>query len=150
MGHAERAVLRLHEEGLGVADRIAAGGRVAGVANHVMAGELGHPFRNEDVPDEPEVLMDPSSLTVGHGHAGAFLAAVLERVEGEERDSGRFVDAGSRRQGGGKDAALVLGVIESVEGVGAHCRIPLARRLASMRGTIGSAPATKVCPVSRS
>ena len=150
MGHAERAVLGLDEEGLRVADGVAAGGRVAGVADDVVAGKFCQPFGGEDMADEPEILVGPGRLAVGHGHPGTLLTAVLQRMEAEEGDAGRLVGRRSGQDRSGEDAALVLRVVEPVERVRAHGRIPAARRFASMRGRIGSAPGSNVRPVSRS
>ena len=69
VGDGQRAVHRLDEERLDVALGVRAGGRVAGVADRVVAGERRQHGRREHVGDEPLVLVQPRPLPVADGDA---------------------------------------------------------------------------------
>ena len=77
---------------------------VAHVADGVRAGEAGEHLLVEDLRDEAHVLDDRDLAFVGHGDAGALLAAMLQGVEPEEGEPG---DVAARRVDA-KDAAAVV------------------------------------------
>ena len=91
VGDGERAVHRLDEERLDVALGVGAGGRVARVADRVVAGERRQHRRREDVGDQPLVLVEPGPLAVADGDAGCLLPTMLEREQPEERHLGHPV-----------------------------------------------------------
>ncbi len=62
-------------------------------------------FLGEDLRHEAHGLVRPGRLPVGHRNAGALLAAVLQRVLGEESDPG-YIGPGSIDA---ENAALLMG-----------------------------------------
>ena len=84
-----------------------AGGAVAHVADGVLAAEALEHLLVEHLADEAEVLDDRDLAVVGHGDAGALLAAVLQGVQPEE---GQARDVVARRV----DAEDATAVVETI------------------------------------
>ena len=82
-------------------------GAVAHVADGVLAAEALEHLLVEHLADEAEVLDDRDLAVVGHGDAGALLAAVLQGVEPEE---GQARDVVARRV----DAEDATAVVETI------------------------------------
>ena len=112
VGQRERAVHRLDEERLDVALGVRAGGRVAGVADRVVADERRQHLGREDVGDEPGLLVDTDPTAVAHRDPGRLLAAVLQREQTEER---QLRDPVAVRRRDAEHAALVLRGVVVVE-----------------------------------
>ena len=93
---------RLRVEQLALARR-----RIAHVSDRQRSGQAGQRFAVEDVGDVAHLAGDAHLRAVGRGNAGAFLPAMLQRIQAEIRHVGRFgvtEDA--------EDAALVFEFIE--------------------------------------
>ena len=97
------------------------------MADGVLAAEALEHLLVEDLADEAQVLDDRDLAVVGHGDAGALLAAVLQGVEAEERQprdvAPRRVDA--------EDAAAVMETIVVQGARSGRSGEPLRERLIS-------------------
>ena len=84
------ALRALHR--LGVLPGVRAGRRVADVADRELAGERAQVVLGEHLADEPELAArDDVPAAVGRGDARGLLAAVLERVQREVRQTRHLV-----------------------------------------------------------
>ena len=175
VGHRQRAVHRLDEEGLDVAVGVGPRGAVAGVADRVVAGEGRHRLGGEHAVHQSRVLVEPDPVAVADGDAGGFLAAVLQCEQTEERE---LCHAFAVRGADAEDAALlarrvVVRVVPAVAGVemggtdrdaahhagssetgragaSARARSRCGARLRAIRSAMGASPGTKSSPVIRS
>ena len=80
VGDGDAAFIAGDGEGLGVEQHGIAGGGVAGVADGDFAGQAAQDFGREEVGDVAHAAEVVNLAAVAGGDAGAFLAAVLERV----------------------------------------------------------------------
>src|SRR5262245_163893 len=108
MADAERAVERLDQVGLAIANVRGSGGRVAIVADCEVAFERAQVVLVEDLRDQTHALMAVGCAPVAAGDSGALLAAVLERKQAEEGQA-RHIAA---RRVDSEDAALVVRAIQ--------------------------------------
>ena len=95
------------QNGLGVQQFAVAGRGVTGVANRNRSGQRCQRRFVEDVIDVAHLANEPHALAVGRGNAGAFLSAMLQRVEAQVGQLRRLrvsVDA--------EDTAFVAELIE--------------------------------------
>src|SRR6185503_2551800 len=76
------------DERLRVRPLVAAGGRVADVADRDLAPKPAEGLLRERLGDEPELAQRRRAAVVGDGDAGRFLSAVLQRVQAEIREAG--------------------------------------------------------------
>ena len=91
MGDREAAVGKLGEQGLDVAQRGLAGGRIADMADRGAPGELADDVVAVEIAgDMAHRAVGMEMLAVEAGDPGRFLAAMLERVEAE-RDEARGI-----------------------------------------------------------
>ena len=106
VGEGERAVHRLDDERLDVAIAAAAGRRVAGVADGVIADQRRQRLAGEHVGHEARLLVHAHPAAVADRQPGRLLAAVLQGEQPEERQLGDAVAVGGRQP---EDAALLVG-----------------------------------------
>jgi hypothetical protein len=95
----------LHHERLGVDQKGGAGGGIAHVADAQMPGEALQDFRLEDLGDQPQAPVGAHPAAVAGDDAAGLLAPVLQGVQAEVGEPGRFgmaVDA--------EDAAVLPGL----------------------------------------
>ena len=88
MGDGDASFITGDGEGLGVEQHGIAGGGVTGVADGNISGQAAQNFRREQVGDTAHAAVVVNLAAVAGGDAGAFLAAVLERVQAEVGDVG--------------------------------------------------------------
>jgi hypothetical protein len=84
------SVRAIDQDGLRVEQAALARGRVAGVADRDMAGQRFERRLVERLGHVAHGARDPHLLAIGGADAGALLAAVLQRVEPEVGQVGRF------------------------------------------------------------
>jgi hypothetical protein len=107
MRHREAARRELAEQRLDVPQPGPAGGRVAHVADRRRSGEgADHLVPAEIVGDMAEAAVTVELAAVPAGHAGRFLAAMLEGVEAESGDRG-----GALRAPDAEHAALLAQLV---------------------------------------
>ena len=95
----DRAHAAVVEQRLRVRPGVAAGRRVARVADRELAVQAGEAALVEDLRDEPEVAQRRQPAVLADGDPGRLLAAVLQRVEAEvARAARRRVRARGRRR----------------------------------------------------
>ncbi len=104
-------------DGLGVAPGARTGGGVAGVADGQVPVERGQRAVVEGVGHQAHVLHHGDGVPVAHGHAGGFLAPVLQGVEAEV---GQVGDGLARGVDPEHPAGLLGGVV--VDPVLGHAR----------------------------
>ncbi len=90
VGHGHGAAGIVRHEGLHVLQVAGAEGGIAHVADAAAALDPGELVRLEDVGHEPDAAMRGEGAIVGAADARAFLAAVLQRIEAEVDEIGRF------------------------------------------------------------
>jgi hypothetical protein len=92
---------------LGIGEPALAGRRVAHVAHREMSRQLGQRVVVEDIIDIAHRLRHADGRAVGCGNAGAFLSAVLQRIEPEVGEIGRLWMADDP-----EDAALIVKFVQ--------------------------------------
>ena len=105
--HRDAALVAVHREGLRVEHPAIAGGGVARVADGHFAGQPAQHFRSEQIRDVAHAAMGVDHAAIARGDPGAFLSAMLQRVEtqvGQIRGLGMPVDR--------EDAALFMELVE--------------------------------------
>ena len=122
VGHGDLAVGAIDQERLGVVQPALAGGRIARVADREVTGQRLERGFVERVRHVAHRAGRTHAGTVGGDDAGAFLAAVLQRVQAQVREVGRLGIAEDA-----EDAAFVLELIEHGSTCGSQS-VPLKRR----------------------
>src|SRR5262249_16459392 len=91
VGDGDLAARAIDRQWLGVAQMGRTGGRVAGVADGDVPRPLGPILFSENLGDQPHAAMDMEfPLRVERDDAGAFLAAMLQRVKAVTGEFGRL------------------------------------------------------------
>ena len=101
------AALEVGEHGLHVADRVAAGGGIAGVADGGIAGKALHQIvLPEGLAHVAEVAFGGEALAVEGGHPAGLLPAMLQGVQAQRHDGRSLLHVPDA-----KDAALQPGAV---------------------------------------
>ena len=108
VGDRIRFMAVAHDEGLGVGQQGAAGGRIAHVSDSASAAELFEVSVVEYIRYQSHSFMGIDLFVAGNGNAGAFLAPMLERVNPEVSDAGRFGMIENTEQAAGLARSLGL------------------------------------------
>ena len=74
-----------HRKRLGVQQHGIAGGGIAGMADGEFAGQAAEHFRRENIGHVAHALVAMNVAAVAGGDAGAFLAAMLQRVQARDK-----------------------------------------------------------------
>ena len=90
VGDGDLSVAAFDEKWLSVLDRAVAGGGISGVADREVAAETVDGLFGEGVGDLAHAAGQTHAMAVAGGDAGAFLSAVLQRVETERGQAGGF------------------------------------------------------------
>jgi hypothetical protein len=121
VGHRERTLGVLYDDGLGVLGTAAARGRVSDVPHRRGARQRIQELRVENLGNQAGPLVIPDLLPVDGADPRRLLSAVLKGVEAQKGELGGVVQAAD-----GEDAALFLGVLVQAgkEDVGSQLRSP--------------------------
>ena len=103
------ALIAGHRKRLRVQQDRVAGGGIARVADGQFARQRAQHFRREDIRHVAHALVAVDVAAVARGDAGAFLAAMLQRVEAQIGEVGGFGMAVD-----GEDAALFVEFVKQV------------------------------------
>lgn len=106
VGDGDLAARAIHGERLGVAQMGRAGGGITGVADGHAADEAVEDFAVKNLRHETHSAVDAKLFAVTGDDAGAFLAAMLERIEAVVRQFG-----GVRMSENAEDTTIMFGVI---------------------------------------